>query len=240
MRKSQTIVPLTEVKTHHSVDSDGRVEMSFEGFGAVFGNVDSHGDVIQHGAFKSFLSKATPNQPGWPAMLVQHGGQGLTAQDLMPVGKWTSLSESDDGLVAEGKLAHTPRGQEAYELMKMGALDGLSIGYVARDWEMKNGPNGERRILKGIDLSEISLVTWPSNPNSRITAVKSIQQLTSVREIEDYLREFFGMTKAESVMLISRIKAADRGDPAGGSRDAGDLSVAQLAALLKRNSAILR
>jgi HK97 family phage prohead protease len=132
-------------------------------------------------------------------MLVQHGGAGLTAQDLMPVGRWTSLSESDDGLVAEGKLAHTPRGKEAYELMRMGALDGLSIGYVARDWEMKNGPNGERRVLKGIDLSEISLVmNWAHNANEAVQ-----KGYTRVMMLEsDVLFEENFLEKLENVFHI--------------------------------------
>jgi phage head maturation protease len=47
------------------------------------------------------------------------------------------MHEDSKGLVVEGKLAPTPRGQELYALMKMQprpAINGLSIGYVAKEW----------------------------------------------------------------------------------------------------------
>ena len=46
--------------------------MTFEGYGAVFGNVDSYGDVIQPGAFADTLAAAHKSGT-WPAMLLQHG-----------------------------------------------------------------------------------------------------------------------------------------------------------------------
>jgi phage head maturation protease len=45
-------------------------------------------------------------------MLLQHGGMGITADDMTPVGIWTSLSEDGHGLKVEGKLADTQRGRE--------------------------------------------------------------------------------------------------------------------------------
>ena len=52
-------------------------------------------------------------------MLMQHGGWGIGADDMTPVGIWTSLAEDGIGLKVEGKLADTPRGREAYALLKM-------------------------------------------------------------------------------------------------------------------------
>ena len=46
----------------------------------------------------------------------------------MPIGVFESIKEDEHGLKVKGRLAmKTQAGQEAYELMKMGALDGLSI-----------------------------------------------------------------------------------------------------------------
>ena len=48
----------------------------------------------------------------------------------MPIGVFDEIVEDDHGLVVKGRLAlKTQAGQEAYELLKMGALDGLSIGF---------------------------------------------------------------------------------------------------------------
>ena len=92
--------------------------MTFDGYGAVFGNVDSYGDVIQPGAFAESLAQSAKSGV-WPAMLLQHGGWGMGAEDMTPIGIWTSLSEDGVGLKVSGKLADTARGREAYALLKM-------------------------------------------------------------------------------------------------------------------------
>ncbi len=226
---------LSEVK----FASDGADTMSFEGYGAAFGNVDSYGDVIQAGAFASFLADVQAGRKTWPVMLSQHGGWGMSAEDLTPVGVWTSLSEDGKGLVAKGRLADTPRGRELYSLMKMEprpAIDGLSIGYIAKEWTARSKPEEPRRTLKRIDLMEISLVTFPANGQARVGAVKSIEELSTLADAEDYLR-MRGMSKTEAVALIARIKSAGPGDPVGAGGP-GD-PVAELVAALKRRGEAL-
>ena len=56
--------------------ADGAEAMTFKGYGAIFGNVDSYGDVIVQGAFKRTLRDAKRDN-NLPAMLLQHGGWGM-------------------------------------------------------------------------------------------------------------------------------------------------------------------
>lgn len=202
-------VSLMELK----LDANSNDAMSFEGYGAVFNNIDSYGDVILPGAFKATLREAKKaNQ--WPAMLLQHGGFKLTAQDMMPVGVWTDLDEDDTGLRVKGKLAPTPRGQEVYELMKMSprpAITGLSIGYMAKEFILGTKPDEPRRQLKKIDLFEISPVTFPANGSARVSAVKSLDEIVSLADAEDFLREVGGLSKSQAVAFIARVKAAAAG-----------------------------
>jgi HK97 family phage prohead protease len=86
--------------------------MTFEGYGAVFGNKDSYGDIIEPGAFAKTLSDSQASGQ-WPLMLLQHGGMGLTADDMTPIGIWTGLSEDGKGLRVEGKLADTARARKS-------------------------------------------------------------------------------------------------------------------------------
>lgn len=195
----------------------GGEEMSFEGYGAVFGNVDSYGDVIEGGAFSETLGAARKSGR-WPSMLLQHGGWGMGAEDMTPIGVWTDMAEDGKGLWVQGKLAPTPRGQEAYQLLKMSprpALDGLSIGYVPKEWTAGTKPGEPRRTLKKIDLMEISLVTFPANPKARIVGVKA-SALTD-RELERVLVRDAGFSRSEAVALMRG------GAPAlKAMRDAGD------------------
>lgn len=170
--------------------SDEAGEMTFAGLAAVFGNVDSHGDVIKAGAFTATLREAELSGR-YPAMLAQHGGFGLDAESQMPIGIWTKLEQVERGLKATGKLADTPRGREAYQLMRMQprpAIDGLSIGYHAKKYTLGTKPGEPRRTLEAIDLVEISLVTFPANPKARVTGVKSIRDCKSIRDFEELIR----------------------------------------------------
>jgi hypothetical protein len=192
---------LVELKT--SPPNAGTME--FSGYGAVFNNVDGYSDVIAPGAFTKYLEKVTEGKDQWPLMLSQHGGWGLTAQDLTPIGVWTGLHEDEKGLHVTGTLADTPRGQEAYTLIKMQprpAYSGLSIGFHAV--ETVNGKKGDSfaRMIKQIDLVEVSLVSRPANDKAQILSVKSANDFTE-REFESYLRDL-GLTKKEALVVISQ------------------------------------
>lgn len=200
---------LVELKFSGSPDQT----MSFSGYASVFGNVDAYGDVIEPGAFSAFLADAKAQRQPWPAMLAQHGGWGMAADDMTPVGVWTDLAEDGTGLKASGVLADTPRGRELYTLMKMQprpAIDGLSIGYIPKEWEPRSKPEDPRRRLKKIDLVEISPVTFPANRQARVSSVKSVIEDAgaTLKEIEAYLRDEMGLSWREAKALIARIKQA--------------------------------
>lgn len=177
-------------------------DMSFSGYGAAFGNVDSYGDVIAQGAFEKTLTRAKA-EGNWPAMLSQHGG-GFFGDDPTPIGVWTEMREDSHGLYVEGKLAPTPKGQEAYALLKMQprpALNGLSIGFRPVEWTMRSKPEEPRRTLKSVDLLEVSLVTFPANGKARVKDVKS--SIHTIRDFEDFLRDVGGFSHAAAKAIAA-------------------------------------
>ena len=188
----------------------------FSGYGSVFGVVDSYKEVVAPGAFTESLSNRTP------ALLWQH-------RSGEPIGVYTSVKEDSVGLQVEGKLAlKTTRGAEAYELLKMEAISGLSIGFITRE------DNYDRvtgiRTLKKIDLWEVSLVTFPANDSARVSAVKGVQSINSLSDAEAYLRDAGGLSRREALALVARIKSLH------GPSDSDELG--ELAALLKRNTSL--
>lgn len=194
MSMERLAIGLGEVKFAQD-QADG----TFTGYGAAFGNVDSYGDVIKQGAFKRTLKEAK-KAGRWPAMLSQHGGWGMSSEDMMPIGVWTSIEEDDHGLKVEGKLAlDTRRGADAYALLKMTprpALDGMSIGYVAKKFTVGTKVGEPRRMLEDVELLEISLVTWPANGAARVEGVKAAPHIQTVRQFEDFLRDVGGFSHA--------------------------------------------
>lgn len=183
---------------------EGEAGRTFTGYGAVFGNLDSYGDVIEKGAFSKTIREAKKTG-NYPAMLMQHGGWAMTADDLTPVGIYTELDEDDIGLKVEGVLAKSQRAEEALELLKMKprpALNGLSIGYRAKKFTVGTKPEEPRRTLHEVELVEISLVTFPANPKARIGSVKSGGGLT-IRDAEGALREA-GFSSNEAKAIVAK------------------------------------
>lgn len=174
-----------------AVNADGTVE----GYGSVFGVRDNYDDVIAKGAFIQSLKdhKAAGTMP---AMLWQHDAD-------KPIGVWTDMVEDEKGLRIKGQLAmETVKGKEAHALLKMGALNGLSIGFVSKEWAYDS--ETEVRTLTAIDLWEVSLVTFPANEKARVTNVKSAEEMATPKDAEKALRDA-GFSKSDATAFVSRV-----------------------------------
>ncbi|RRH72002.1 HK97 family phage prohead protease [Falsigemmobacter faecalis] len=194
-------------------------EGTFVGYGAVFGNLDRVGDIIDPGAFAKSLARHTREKTS-PLMLWNHNPS-------EPIGVWEDLEEDGKGLRGKGRLVlETTKGREAHALLKAGAVRGLSIGYRT----IKGEPSGNAYKLKEVDLVEISLTAMPANPKALITGVKSealaadLEEFARrlrdgeplpVKNFEDILREA-GVPKAMATQIASVGYAkAIRGEPEG-------------------------
>lgn len=173
----------------------------FEGYASVFGEIDSYRDVVVAGAFSNSLQRRyrDKGRKGVP-MLDQH--QARTPVGLFPI---ESIVEDDHGLKVIGNInMEVQRGRENHALAKQGALSGLSIGYTTEVDEWDDA--GQVRILREVDLWEISMVTFPAGDTARITSVKSIEGLDTLSDCETLLRDA-GFSKSETMAFVSRIKA---------------------------------
>lgn len=191
-----------------------------EGYGSVFGGTDSYGDRIVPGAFAKSIAQRKPK------MLWQHRMD-------KPIGVWDEVVEDGKGLRLKGRLAATDLAKEARELVKMGAMDGLSIGFRTMADEME----GNVRLLKEIDLWEVSFVTIPADSAARIGGIKS---LATERDIEDALRSSVGFSRREAKAFIAKgwggvlaLRDADDALPDANLRDAEAIKK-QLATLVER------
>jgi HK97 family phage prohead protease len=177
--------------------SDVKPDGTFTGYASVFGEPDSYNEITVKGSFKASLA-AWAKKGKLPAMLWMHDpGQ--------VIGKWTSMAEDSYGLLVTGQLAlDTPKGAECYALLKMGALDGLSIGYCCTKWT--EDTKAMTITLDVIDLWEVSVVTFPAGDNARIEGVKSLVhdgKLPTLQEFEDHLREA-GFSKTQATAIAGK------------------------------------
>ena len=206
-----------------AVAEEGEAEGVFTGYGSMFGNTDLGDDVVVKGAFtKSLKLRGAKGVK----LLYQHRSD-------EPIGIFEEIVEDEKGLKVKGRLAMgTQRGREVYELMKMGALDGLSIGFRVDAKGMDYDRGGKRRLLKEVDLLEISAVTFPMNPRATIQQVKGADR--TVREWEELLRDAGNLSRSESKMAANAVaKALDQ-------RDAGDTVAPETLDALTRLTSILK
>lgn len=166
----------------------------FSGYGAVFNNVDAYGERILPGAFAETLADARA-RGRMPAMLWQHN-------QAMPIGVWRSMHEDERGLYVEGELADTQLGREAYSLLKLGALSGLSIGFSVKTESINREENV--RDLVAINLWEVSPVTFPANSEARVSNVKFSGPDMTVREFERFLRDAGAFSVSQAKAIAAR------------------------------------
>jgi len=214
----------------------------FAGYGAVFGNIDSHGDVILPGAFKDTLADWS-RRGSLPAMKLMHGSalNPFTGSDL-PIGRWTEMREDPKGLFVKGKLSglDTDQGRYTYALMQDGALNALSVGYKPLKASRGTMPQVKRQ-LEALKLFEVSLVPEGSNPEALVTAMKSHLQLLGSedwREIEAVLRTK-DLSQRDAARAIAGFKAWLQRDAGESDLSPRDEDEAEIAALIRRNSDLL-
>ena len=215
----------TEIKklTFYSEVKANDDKGTFTGYGSIFGNEDQGSDIMQKGAFTKSLEQRPASKV---KLLYQH-------KTDEPIGIFESMYEDEKGLFVKGRLAMgTQKGREAYELLKMGALDGMSIGFRADpDKQGYNENKRGTRTLKEVDLMEISLVTFPMNERALIENVKASQK--SIREWEKILREVGSLSRTEAKIGAKALSESLS------QRDAGDDNK-QLATLINKVADILK
>lgn len=224
---------------------------SFGGLAALYGQPDDGRPyAFAAGAFDRPVTEAAAGR--FPAMLLQHGGWDMGAEDMLPIGVWTSLAATAEGLRVEGRLAETARGRDVHALMKMQprpAIDGLSIGFRAtKRTENADARPGEARwMIHEVELLEISIVTFPAMKAARVDSVQS----WSERDLERRLVRDAGLTRREARALLrsglpglealrDAGEAGEQGADGDGAPHPDAAALAQLAELVKRNIEIMK
>lgn len=153
--------------TKESYVDEARNVGVIKGYAATF-DLDRGGDVIAKGAFDKTLADHVKRKRQI-RMLWQHNSHEL-------IGGYPPEKAYIDsnGLFVEGEInLETQRGREAYALAKQGVLCDFSIGYMVNDSEYQMQKGIQVRLIKELELFEVSPVGEPMNPKAQITDVKS-------------------------------------------------------------------
>lgn len=154
------------------IKSASNSEVIITGYASVYNVADHHNDLIVKGAFASVVHQNIK-------FLWQHDTK-------KPIGIITYLSEDDYGLKMEAVINNKVKaGSEAIELIKQGAIDGLSIGFYIKNSVYNDA---RQRVITEAELLEVSIVTFPANQSAKIlyiTKEQDIEYSTKINELEE-------------------------------------------------------
>jgi len=143
-----------------------------KGYGSVFGNKDSDGDIIMRGAYRKTLQENGDRVK----YLYQHDMD-------KPLGKMNELYEDDKGLAFVAEVPKTSLGKDVIELMRAGVITENSVGILPIQKDYKD----DYRELKEVKLYEISAVTMAANDQAKITSIKSEDDIAKYTDRYDRL-----------------------------------------------------
>jgi len=167
----------------------------FEGYAAVFGNVDTDGDIIEKGAFSKFLAG------DWSRVKIL----ALHNDEWLPIGKPLELHEDDVGLYIKAQISDTAMGRDVRALLRDGVLDEMSIGYIAHDFYI--GSDSIRHLTE-LEIFEVSVVTWAANEKAKVLDVKArlskaVQNPENLLALADLLEQAASDIRAQSAKADS-------------------------------------
>ena len=173
----------------------------FSGDASTYGNVDLAGDIVLPGAFKRCLAEKGIHYP----LLWSH--------DMKDVIGSFDVVDSEAALRIEGSFnMDVQRGKEGYHLLKRGDLRGLSIGYIVKDcdWDAEG-----HRLLKEVELVEVSLVAFPCNPEATAEAknMKKLELKEGLSSLDEETRAAFISMVKEALSEIEKEDGEDGEDP---------------------------
>jgi HK97 family phage prohead protease len=121
--------------------------------------------IVSDGSAVRFEAGALPETGPAPKLIESH--------DLTQIrGLVTERVNTDDGMMFTAKIAATRAGDDALELLKMGAIDSVSVGVTPIKWRY----DGDVMVIETADWQELSLVAVPAFADAQITRVAAQAQ----------------------------------------------------------------
>jgi HK97 family phage prohead protease len=183
-----------DIAEHKSDDSGN---MFISGYGAIFGNEDSYGDIIQPGAFaKTIAERVRADGTSRIAFCYQH--------DIWnPIGKIEEIKEDEKGLWISVMLSASEK--DIQTKVREGILREMSIGYRTMGSREEIVDGRHINYLTEIKLIEVSLVTVAANPLALVEGMKGEEVQ---RTIENEFNRISAIVRNEKISFeIDRLKA---------------------------------
>ena len=185
--------------------------MHIKAYALAFGNVDSYGDVILPNACDKFLASEDADRM---RLCYQHDRADV-------IGVITGKGVDSYGMWIEADILPTALGKDVQLLLDKGALNEFSIGYRTDKcyYEMREGYKYEIRVLEGITIREVSLVSIAANPKAVLLDKKDEDPEQEIKNEEekpstdidmDEMKKQFEALEQKAQSAEDRAKAAEQ------------------------------
>ena len=123
------------------------------------------------------------------------------------IGRITAAESRDDGLHITARISDTQRGRDVVALLRDGALDSLSVGFIPLENERdKQGITHRKRVR----LLETSVVSWPAYEAAKITGQRSADPLGDMSKTGNNNESEENRMDAELTETLEAIKDEQR------------------------------
>ena len=139
----------------------GDSEPRISGIAAPYG-VDAE---VSTGQRVRIMAGALPVDGKMPRLVIEHDTSRV-------VGVVDMREETDAGMLFSARIADTAEGRDLIALLKMQALDSVSVGLSVTDYEM----DGKTMLVKAAAWEELSVVYQPAFPQAQITQIAASNQ----------------------------------------------------------------
>lgn len=130
-----------------------------------------------------------------------------------PLGRATLLREDASGLYAEFRVSKTSRGDDFLELLRDGAIDSFSVGFLPVPGTDDVRAGGKHIVRREVKLREVSAVTFPAYEGATITGIRCDEdELARAAEIVEEIRTGAAVSGEKMATLkhvLSLVAAAD-------------------------------
>jgi len=119
-------------------------------------------------------------------------------QHSEPIGKILAGRDTDAGFEIRAMISDTPRGNEAYTLLRDGVINKFSVGFVPVE-QTRDGDLVTRTL---VDLKEVSLVSFPAFAGADVSEVR--EEITVTEVVADSIQTKETINMSENMELDVR------------------------------------
>ena len=169
---------------------------------AAFGNIDDGRDMLLKGCFAKSITEHGPGSDSDRKIAF------LWAHDSKdPIGRFTKLEETEEGLYFEAELDDVPSGNRALKQYASGTLNQHSIGFNYAWDKIEYVNEGDFFLVKEVKLYEGSVVPFGMNENTPFMGFKSLVsgQHDLMAEIDAELKNIPAINQNQIRKLIQKI-----------------------------------